>query len=415
MGPTFVDVLGERAAGAAGPAIEYVDGPRSVSLGHRDLDARARSIGAALAARGLAGQRVLVLLPRDLDYVAAVLGCWYAGAVAVPRPDRDLAAVLDDLDPAAAIVPPDTTLPGVTTLSITDSSAPADGWRRPDIGPDSLALLHYAGPHAVMVSHGNLVAAARQAGRMFGADPDARVVSRLTAHRDLVTGVLHPILTGGTATLLPPCASAAEWLRAISDRRARVSGGTERDFALAAVADGLDDVDLSTWDVAVTDGSPSIMDAFADRFTRNGFRRSSFFSCYWLAEATALVAGRRGPAVTSFDARTLAPGRLAKPRAEGTPVVDRGRPADELELAIVDPLTGTRCPDGTAGEIWVSGPNVAVGYLGRPDVSERTFCARLRGSTDNFLRTGDVGVVHDGGLHVAGSPPGGLDELLAVA
>ena len=65
---------------------------------------------------------------------------------------------------------------------------------------------------------------------------------------------------------------------------------------------------------------------------RNGFRRSSFFSCYWLPEATALVAGRRGPAVTSFDADTLAAGHgWRKPRAAGTPVLDRGRPADELE------------------------------------------------------------------------------------
>ncbi|MGH3759115.1 AMP-binding protein [Actinophytocola sp.] len=399
MGPTFVDVLRERAA-APGPAFEYVDGSGSVFLGHPELDARARSIGASLTAHGLSGHRILVLLPRDLDYVAALFGCWYAGAVAVPRPDRDLAAVLEDADPAAAIVPPDTVLPGVATLSIEELAAAPDDWRRPDLGPDSLALLHYAGEHAVMVSHGNLVAGTRQTGRCFGAGPDAGVVSRLAEHRDLLTGVLHPILAGSRATLLSPRAGAADWLRAISDRRARVSGGSERDFAQAAVTGGLDEVDLSTWDVAFTDGSTSTMDAFTDRFARNGFRRSSFFSCYWLPEATALVAGRRGPVVRSFDADTLAPGRLARPRAEGTPVLDRGRPADELEVVIVDPLTATRCPDGTAGEIWVAGPNVAAGYLGRPGASERTFCARLRGSTDNFLRTGDVGFVHDGGLHV---------------
>jgi acyl-CoA synthetase (AMP-forming)/AMP-acid ligase II len=407
MGPTFVDVLGERAAESAGLAFEYVDAAKTVSIGYPELDARARSIGASLAARGLSGQRVLVLLPRDLDYVAAVLGCWYAGAVAVPRPDRDLAAVLDDADPAAAIVPPDTPLPGVRTLCVDDLRAAPDGWRRPELGPDSLALLHYAGSHGVMVSHGNLLASARQAGRLFGTGPDSGVVTRFAAHRDLLTGVLHPIFAGSRATLLSPEASATDWVRAVSDRHARVSGAPERDFARAAVADGLDDVDLSTWDIAFADCSASTMDAFADRFVSNGFRRSSFFSCYWVAEATALVAGRRGPAVTSFDADTLAPGRLAKPRAAGTLVVDRGRPADELEVAIVDPLTATRCPDGTAGEIWVSGPNVAVGYLGRPDVSERTFCARLRGSTDNFLRTGDVGFVHDGGLHVT--------DLLAAA
>jgi acyl-CoA synthetase (AMP-forming)/AMP-acid ligase II len=57
-----------------------------------------------------------------------------------------------------------------------------------------------------------------------------------------------------------------------------------------------------------------------------------------------------------------------------------------------------------AGEIWVAGPNVVVAYLGRPDVSEHTFCARLRGSAENFPAHRDVGFVHDGGLHVADVP-----------
>ncbi|MPZ81995.1 MAG: AMP-binding protein [Actinophytocola sp.] len=396
MTPTFVDVLGERS----GPAFES----GAASIGYAELHSRARSIGASLLDRGLVGERVLILLPAGLDYVAALFGCWYAGAVAVPlSPSRDLARVLGDADPAAAIVPDGRTVPGVitlsTVLSTVDFQAAPEDWRRPAIGPDSLALLQYSGSGGVMVSHGNLVASARQTCRLFGAGPDAGVVSRLAPHRDLglMTGVLHPVLAGSRATLLPPQVGPAEWLRAISDRHARVSGGPAAAFAAARTMPG---VDLSTWDVAFTDAPSSTMDSFADRLAGNGFRRDAFFSCYWRAEATSLIAGRRGPAATEFDADTLASGRFTKPRWGGTPVVDRGRPADELEVAIVDPLTATRCPDGTAGEIWVSGPNVAVGYLGRPDVSERTFCARLRGSTDNFLRTGDLGFLHDGGLHV---------------
>ncbi|HEY0451854.1 AMP-binding protein [Actinophytocola sp.] len=395
MAPTFVDVLGERSTSSG---LAFEDGTDSV--GYAELDARARSIGAALADRGLAGERVLILLPPGVEYVRALLGCWYAGAVAVPLDpsrDRDLDVVLDDADPAAAIAT--APVPGVVTLSTVDLQASASAWRRPAIGPDSLALLQYAGSRGVMVNHGNLVASARQTCRLFGAGPDAGVVSRLAPYGDLglMTGVLHPIYAGSRATLLSPRSSPAEWLTTISATHARISGGPAAGFAAVTA---LPEVDLSAWDVAFTDAPTSTMDSFANRLAPNGFRRDSFFSCYWLAEATALVAGRRGPAATEFDADTLAPGRFTKARWGGTPVVDRGRPADELEVAIVDPLTATRCPDGTAGEIWVSGPNVAVGYLGRPDVSERTFCARLRGSTDNFLRTGDLGFLHDGGLHV---------------
>ncbi|HYQ62173.1 hypothetical protein [Actinophytocola sp.] len=51
----------------------------------------------------------------------------------------------------------------------------------------------------------------------------------------------------------------------------------------------------------------------------------------------------------------------------------------------------------------MAGPDVAVGYLGRPGASERTFCARLRGSADDYLRTGRSGLVRDGRLRLAES------------
>lgn len=421
---TLVDLLGERAGESAKTGFEYVDRTGTRSLSYPDLDARARTIGATLTDRGLAGQRILVLLPAGLDHVAVLLGCLYAGAVAVPlpplpagRPPAARRAVLADAAASAAVVPPGTptgALGGVPALTVVDLlAAPAGAWRRPRIGPDSLALLRYppaAGqPRGVMVSHANLLAGARQVAGLFGADADAGVVSWLPPHQDLglLTGVLHPIFVGSRATLLDPDEARlrpARWLRLVADRRARISGGP--DAALERCADLTDadlaGLDLSAWDVAFTDAAPATMDRFAQRLAGNGFRRGALFTCYWLTEATSVVAGRRAPAVTSFDEDSLAPGRLARPRTPGQPVLDRGRAPDELDVVIVDPLTATRCPDGTAGEIWVSGPTVAVGYLGRPQDSERTFCARLRGSTDNYLRTGDLGFVHDGGLHVTG-------------
>jgi acyl-CoA synthetase (AMP-forming)/AMP-acid ligase II len=425
MASTFVDVLGERAAASAGGGFEFVGRSAGASISYPGLDARARTIGATLAGRGLAGQRVLVLLPPGLDYVAVLLGCLYAGAVAVPLPPLPVTgtlstrrrAVLADAASAAAIVPPGAVtgaLADLTVLSVVDLlAAPPSAWRRPRIGPDTLALLRYppvAGdPRGVMVTHANLLASCRQVAGMFGAGPDADVVSWLPPYQDmgLMAGVLHPIFTGSRATLLDAHevrARPARWLRLIARRQARISGGPDAAFdGCAAIPDGeLAGVDLSGWDVAFTDAGPATMDRFAHRLAGNGFRRRAFFPCYWLTEATSLVAGRRALSVTSFDAESLAPGRPARPHSSGHAVLDRGRPADELDVVIVDPLTATRCPDGTAGEIWVSGPNVAVGYLGRPEASERTFCARLRGSTDNYLRTGDLGFVHDGGLHVTG-------------
>ena len=412
MALTFVDVLGGRAGRSAGLAVEVVDpdGAVRAAIGYPELDERARGIGAGLAARGLTGRRVLVALPVGVEYVAALLGCLYAGAVAIPLPPGPSARrveVLDDAEPSAAIVAPGTDISrlaehGVDVLSTMDLIG-GEPWHRPEIGPDTLALLQYAPggvAHGVMVSHANLVAGATQLARHVGMREDTGVVSFLPPYHDLglVGGLLAPILAGARTTLLPPDASPELWLRTISSRRARISFAPELAYAWQVDRE-FGTLALSTWDVAVTAAGSATLDRFAERLAPHGFRREAFFPGYWSSEATALVAGRRGAAVTGFAADSLEPGRLTKPG--GLPLIDRGRAVAGLDIAIVDPLTATRCADGTAGEVWVSGPNVAVGYLGRPDESERTFCARLRGSTENYLRTGELGFVHNGGLHLA--------------
>ncbi|PIE28197.1 MAG: hypothetical protein CSA58_00265 [Micrococcales bacterium] len=73
------------------------------------------------------------------------------------------------------------------------------------------------------------------------------------------------------------------------------------------------------------------------------------------------------------------------------------------KIAIVDPETLTRCHDDTIGEIWVSGPDVALGYWNKPKETKDTFDARIAGEeVTPYLRTGDLGVCHDGQLYITG-------------
>ena len=55
-----------------------------VCLTYNQLDRKARAIGAWLQSAGAEGRRVLVLYPPGVDYLAALFGCLYAGALAVP-------------------------------------------------------------------------------------------------------------------------------------------------------------------------------------------------------------------------------------------------------------------------------------------------------------------------------------------
>jgi len=59
------------------------DSERS-SITYGALDLRARAVAALLQSRGLQRERVLLLYPPGLDFIAAFFGCLYAGAVAVP-------------------------------------------------------------------------------------------------------------------------------------------------------------------------------------------------------------------------------------------------------------------------------------------------------------------------------------------
>ncbi|MGW7219884.1 amino acid adenylation domain-containing protein [Streptomyces sp. NPDC054826] len=438
--PTFVDVVTERAALGGGTAYTFVSPGRDErpSLTFAELDARARSVGALLAGRGLGGERVLVLLPPGLDYVVAFLGCLYAGAVAVPlyppsggKYTARHAAVLTDSQPAAALVPGDQLpraaelaeelrAPGLPLLAVDGDLPPAGDWRRPGIDGDTLAFLQYTSgstgtPRGVRVTHRNLVVNSAQIQERFGSGPDTGVVSWLPPYHDmgLIGGILQPVYAGAPVTLMSPTAFITRpllWLELVSELGAAISGGPN--FAYDLCVDRIPEeklagLDLSQWQVAFNGAEPvraRTLERFAERMAPLGFRREAFFPCYGLAEATLMVSGRRVAGerlAQTFDADSLGPGRRPEPAPGGLPVVDCGPVAADLDLTVADAATGRPCDPGTVGEIWVAGENVADGYWGHPDTGG-TFGARLPGDPRRHLRTGDYGFVRDGRLHVTG-------------
>jgi acyl-CoA synthetase (AMP-forming)/AMP-acid ligase II len=92
-----------------------------------------------------------------------------------------------------------------------------------------------------------------------------------------------------------------------------------------------------------------------------------------------------------------------------------GRARMDHQVLIVDPETQEPCLPARIGEIWVAGPGVAQGYWNRPHETSRDFAARLstKEGQDNqtsYLRTGDLGFIHDGDLFITGR----LKDLIIV-
>jgi non-ribosomal peptide synthetase component F len=80
-----------------------------------------------------------------------------------------------------------------------------------------------------------------------------------------------------------------------------------------------------------------------------------------------------------------------------------GRPNSNTHTYVVDPASSNLLPPGAPGELWISGPCLANGYVGRPDLTEKVFVlnpfydevapqvpAELRPFYRRAYRTGDL-------------------------
>ncbi|MEV4534044.1 condensation domain-containing protein [Asanoa sp. NPDC049518] len=427
-------------------------------LTYAEADRRARAVAGALRAAGARpGMRALLVLPPGLDYVTTLFGCLYAGVVAVPVYPPDpfqlerslprLLAIVDDAEPTVAL----TTAPLLGFLDEVSRLAPALGalrWVAVDtvdeaaddepvaVAPEATALLQYtsgstADPRGVLLSHANLLHNSAHIQRLFRTTTDSHGMVWLPPYHDmgLIGGLLQPLYGGFPVTLMSPLhflEQPMRWLRAIARHGATASGGPNFAYDLCARRCGPDEaerLDLSTWQVAFNGAEPirpETLERFAATFAPSGFRADAFLPCYGLAEATLIVTGHGGrgagpsaPPVVPVDRAALEQHVASPPTdaATATRLTSCGPSHPDQRLAIVDPATSTASAPGRVGEIWVSGPSVAAGYWRRPEESARVFDARLAGDDATpYLRTGDLGFLHDGQLVVTGR----LKDLVIV-
>jgi amino acid adenylation domain-containing protein len=416
-----------------------------LTLSYAELDARARAIAASLQSRGAAGERVLLLFPAGLDYVAAFFGCLYAGAVAVPlyppRPNVTLkklqsvtadsratigltvSSVMSRIEPLLEQSTELKSLRWVVTDRLDEDSAAS--WLQPSVGLDTLAFLQYTSgstsqPKGVMVSHGNLLHNERMIQRAFEQTEHSIVVGWLPLYHDmgLIGTVLQPLYVGAHCVLMSPVSflqSPFRWLQTVSRYKATTSGGPNFAYDLCArkvTPEQRATLDLSSWSVAFNGAEPireETLERFVETFGACGFRREAFYPCYGLAEATLFVSGGEkgaGASVKSFSREALTRNSAVETPGAGKEtgkLVSCGRARLGQHVRIVDPDSSSECAPGRVGEIWVAGPSVAKGYWDRPEATEHTFMARLADTGEGpFLRTGDLGFMHGGELFVTG-------------
>lgn len=456
----YIHVLRERAlAQGQRPAYTFLreaDQPPCV-LTYQELDERARTLATLLAERFAPGDRALLLFPHGPDYIIAFFGCLYANLIAVPvypprlsKQNRGLArltAIVSDAQARVALtvsevraktrarLTPASPLSGLSWIAIDEVRKESSAeWREPQIDRDSVAFVQYTSgttgkPKGVMVSHANLLHNQSLLKDAFHHDRDTVIAGWLPMFHDmgLVGNVLHPIYLGAEAVLMSPMAflqKPLRWLQAISDYGASTSGGPNFAYDLCVQKIGeaeRENLDLSRWRVAFNGAEPvrsGTIEGFSAAFAGCGFRKAAFYPCYGLAEACLIVSGAdalAAPVVRNFDAAQLAQSVApvassadARPRT----LVSCGRVLGNQRVEIVHPETRQPCAPGQVGEIWIAGPSVARGYWNNPLASGETFSATIEQQENSarFLRTGDLGLMLDGELFVAGR----LKDLIII-
>ncbi|MPY43093.1 fatty acyl-AMP ligase, partial [Streptomyces phyllanthi] len=417
------------------------------TLGWRALDARARAVAHHLATVTSPGDRAALVLPQGLDYVAAFLGCLYARVIAVPLfgpqlrgHDGRLAAVLADCEPACLLADTATADPvrdfvrgqglpkppvvAVDQLPVRrpgpDDPGPLPGDASP--GPDDIAYLQYTSgstrtPAGVMISHANVVANAHQAIEAFIADPrTATTVGWLPLFHDmgLVLSIAAPVVGGFPSVLMDPVAfleDPSRWLRLLGGYDGTVSAAPNfaYDYCVARTDPALaEELNLERVRVLINGSEPvrpGTVDRFQSAFGPAGLDPVAHCPAYGLAEATVFVTADRRtapPTRLACDPDALAAGRIEESQDPGAAVlVSCGAPVGQ-EVRITGP-DGSERPEGHIGEIRLRGPNVGLGYWKRD--ADDTF-----GDPEGWLRTGDLGALHEGRLLVTGR----LKDVLVV-
>ena len=368
------------------------------TLSYAELAGRIRSLTRVLRAHGVTpGDRVLCVSENRPEMLVLAFACARAGAVFVPvnpasTPD-ELRFVLADATPAVVCVgsaaesfrsgavpapPPVVDLDTLGPGGVGPEGTADDADRPADVGPDDAAVICYTSgttghPKGVVLTHASLHwnSVNTLLGLDIGADDVALVTTPLFHVAALNMLAVNTLYKGATLVLRRRF-DPVECLETIAAERVTVTFAVPTMLAMLERSPGFDPARLASLRWVLSGGAP-LPPETAARWSARGI---PVIASYGLSEA--------GPSVTFRRIDEVG----GKPGSSGSP-------APLTEVRIVDG-DGRPLPDGTAGEIVVSGRHVAAGYWNAPEATRAAFRA-------DGLHTGDRGYLDpDGDLVVVG-------------
>jgi len=382
-------------------ALALLAGPHTVT--YRQLDALASRIAHDLRTRGVTrGATVGVLMDRSVQMVAALLGILQTGAAYVPLdpdyPDARIAFMLEDVRAVVTLTQPHLRgrLPSSAATLVPDDDpasigADADGGDRVrDFVhlDDPAYIIHTSGstgrPKGVVVTHRGVVNCLCWMQARYGLDASDRFLFRTSLNFDpSVWEVFWPLMVGGTVVIADAGMQTDPEYLCDAINRTGVTGAYFVPSMLRLFLESGAAARCPSLRHVISGGEKLPAE------TMRGF----------LDASRAELHHSYGPTETSIAATEWT---CALDGPIG--VVPMGRPLGNVQVYVLD-REEQPAPLGVAGELYIGGDGVALGYAGRADLTAERFVPDpfSRAGGQRLYRTGDlVRYRRDGNLEFIG-------------
>ncbi len=304
------------------------------------------------------------------------------------------------------------------TFLVDDLSELGPSGRLHRASPDDVAFIQFSSgstrePKGVVLTHANILSNVRGSSEVAHFGPDDVSLSWMPLTHDMGLIGFHVVMFANRvhAHLMPTELFVRRpllWLQLAARVRASLLCSPNfgyRHYLKALGERTPEGLDLSAVRLIFNGAEPisvELCEEFLARLTGTGLADSAMYPVYGLAEASLAVSFPVPGAplrATAFDRRHLGVGQRAQPldaaprAALRVPSVGRAIPYCELRIADDADRPSTA---GVVGHIHIRGQNVTRGYFEDQAANAEAFTA------DGWLRTGDLGVQHDGELYITG-------------
>ena len=404
-------------------------------LSYFELTKKAKSIAAHLQKMDCHGEKVLLLLQPGLDYITTFFGCLFAGVVPIPAypPRRNhhnqrLSMIINNAK--AKFILTNKTISedcpsGMSIIHVDTIEDEASDYKSINIKPHDIAFIQYTSgttgnPKGIMISHANIMSNVEIIYKNFYI-PHQIISTWVPPYHDmgLIGGIIYPAYAHSAIYLMSPFTflqSPVSWLSLISREKVTTTFAPNFsfDYCIKKIArEQINTLDLKSWQHALNGSEPvryETIKHFCDTFAPAGFSPESIYPVYGLAETTLMVSGSaKGKWATPLTVshEGLKENKIVTltsyDRQNAAKLVSCGRSDSSFDIKIIDSNTLALLPDDCVGEICITGPSVALGYCDNPVLSKATFQVSLSSALKQlYLRTGDLGCIHEGELYVTG-------------